>query len=56
MVVLEGRILLEIEDSTPIVLDQGDSAYYASTRRHRWSNHGDQAARVISVATPPTNL
>jgi len=56
VVVLEGRILLEIEDSTPIVLDQGDSAYYDSTRRHRWSNLGDQVARVISVATPPTNL
>jgi transcriptional regulator with XRE-family HTH domain len=56
MVVLEGRILLEIEHSTPIVLDQGDSAYYDSSRRHRWSNLGDRVARVISVATPPTSL
>ncbi len=41
---------------TPIVLDQGDSAYYDSSRRHRWSNLGDRVARVISVATPPTSL
>jgi len=56
MIVIEGRILLEIENSTPIVLDQGDSAYYESTRRHRWSNLGDGVARVVSIATPPTNL
>jgi transcriptional regulator with XRE-family HTH domain len=56
VVVLEGRILVEIEGSTPIVLDRGDSAYYDSTRRHRWSNLGDDVARVLSVATPPTNL
>jgi len=56
MVVLEGRILLEIEGSTPVVLDQGDSAYYEATRRHRWTNIGDRLARVLSVATPPTNL
>lgn len=56
MVVLEGRVLLEIEGSTPVVLDQGDSAYYESTRRHRWTNIGDSLARVLSVATPPTNL
>ncbi len=56
MVVLDGRVLLEIEGSTPVVLDRGDSAYYDSTRRHRWSNIGDEHARVLSVATPPTNL
>ena len=56
MLVVEGRVLLEIENSTPIVLDQGDSAYYESTRRHRWTNLGDGPARIISVATPPTNL
>ncbi len=56
VVVLDGRILLEIEGSAPVVLDKGDSAYYESTRRHRWSNIGDDIARVVSVATPPTNL
>jgi quercetin dioxygenase-like cupin family protein len=56
MVVLEGRVLLEIEGSTPVVLERGDSAYYDATRRHRWSNLGDTVARIISVATPPTNL
>jgi transcriptional regulator with XRE-family HTH domain len=56
MVVLDGRVLLEVEGSTPVVLDRGDSAYYESTRRHRWSNLGDSVARIFSVATPPTNL
>lgn len=54
VLVLEGRILLELEGSTPIVLDRGDCAYYEGTRSHRWSNIGDGIARVLSVGTPPT--
>jgi mannose-6-phosphate isomerase-like protein (cupin superfamily) len=54
--VLEGRILLELGGSAPVVLDRGDCAYYEGMRRHRWSNIGDGIARVLSVATPPTNL
>jgi transcriptional regulator with XRE-family HTH domain len=54
VVVLEGRILLELEDSEPIVLERGDCAYYEGTRSHRWSNIGDGIARVLSVGTPPT--
>lgn len=56
VVVLEGRVLLDIEGATPVVLERGDSAYYDSTRRHRWTNIGEGIARVLSVATPPTNL
>jgi transcriptional regulator with XRE-family HTH domain len=56
VVVLEGRILLELDGSAPVVLDRGDCAYYEGMRRHRWSNIGDGIARVLSVATPPTNL
>ena len=56
VVVLEGRILLELEDSAPIVLDRGDCAYYEGTRSHRWSNVGDGIARVLSVGTPPTSF
>jgi transcriptional regulator with XRE-family HTH domain len=56
VIVLEGRILLELEGSTPIVLDRGDCAYYEGTRSHRWSNIGDGIARVLSVGTPPTSV
>ena len=44
LVMLEGRVLLELEGSTPIVLERGDCAYYASTRQHRCSNIGDDVA------------
>jgi transcriptional regulator with XRE-family HTH domain len=52
LVVLGGRVLLELEGSTPIVLERGDCAYYASTRQHRCSNIGDDVARMLSVTTP----
>lgn len=51
VVVLEGRVLLELKDSTPVVLERGDSAYYESDRPHRWSNVGEGLARVLSVST-----
>jgi transcriptional regulator with XRE-family HTH domain len=44
VVVLEGRVLLEIEGSVPVALDRGDAAYYESTHPHRWSNIGDGIA------------
>jgi quercetin dioxygenase-like cupin family protein len=56
VVVLEGRVLLEIEGSAPVALDRGDAAYYESTHPHRWSNIGDGIARLLSVASPPSNL
>jgi transcriptional regulator with XRE-family HTH domain len=55
MVVLEGRVLLELQGSPPVLLDVGDSAYYESDRPHRWSNAGDSLARVLSVSTPPSS-
>jgi len=56
VLVLEGRVLLELEDAAPIVLDRGDCAYYEGSRSHRWSNIGDGIARVLSVGTPPTSV
>jgi transcriptional regulator with XRE-family HTH domain len=53
LVVLEGRVLLELQGSPPVVLDVGDSAYYESDRPHRWSNAGDGHARVLSVSAAP---
>jgi quercetin dioxygenase-like cupin family protein len=56
MVVLEGRVLLELQGSPPVVLEMGDSAYYESDRPHRWSNVGKSLARVLSVSAPPSSL
>lgn len=56
VLVLEGRLLLEVEGSTPVVLERGDSAYYDAPHPHRWSNIDEGVTRVISVATPPTTL
>jgi quercetin dioxygenase-like cupin family protein len=53
VVVLDGRVLLELEGSAPIVLDRDESAYYESDRPHRWSNAGKGIARVLSVSTQP---
>jgi quercetin dioxygenase-like cupin family protein/DNA-binding Xre family transcriptional regulator len=53
VIVLEGRMRLELEGSPPIMLERGDCAYYESTRPHRWTNDGDTLARLLSVSTPP---
>jgi transcriptional regulator with XRE-family HTH domain len=55
MVVLEGRVLLELQGSPPVVLEVGDSADYDSDRPHRWSNAGEGLARVLSVSAPPSS-
>lgn len=54
LVVLEGELLLEIEDSPPETLGVGDSAYYSADRPHRFSNpSGDDPLRLICVDSPP---
>ena len=35
-------------------LREGDSFYFASNMKHRWSNPGKQEAWVLWVNTPPT--
>jgi transcriptional regulator with XRE-family HTH domain len=56
VVVLEGRLLVELDDCPPVVLERGDCAYYDATRAHRWSNLHDGITRTLSVASPPTSL
>lgn len=53
VLVLEGRCELTIEGSSPVTLERGDSAYYASARGHRWANAGTGILRLVSVASPP---
>jgi quercetin dioxygenase-like cupin family protein len=51
--VIEGSLELELAGSETIVLREGDSAYYASTREHRYRNVADGRSRVFVVLSPP---
>jgi transcriptional regulator with XRE-family HTH domain len=50
--VLEGSIALIFEDAEPIVLNEGDSAYYSAKRPHKYKNVGDRHARALHVRSP----
>jgi transcriptional regulator with XRE-family HTH domain len=52
VLVLEGRLRLELEGSAPVELGRGDSAYYDSRRPARWTNVGRGLARVVAVSGP----
>jgi quercetin dioxygenase-like cupin family protein len=51
--VVEGTIRLEIEGREPVVLDQGDSAYYQGDQRHAHVNVGDTPATFCGAVSPP---
>jgi transcriptional regulator with XRE-family HTH domain len=51
--VLEGRICLEVEGHEPVVLEQGDGAYYRADRPHRLTTIDSESASVLAVASPP---
>lgn len=50
--VLEGAIALTFEGEAPIVLEVGDSAGFSARRPHKYSNDGDQIARVMHARSP----
>jgi transcriptional regulator with XRE-family HTH domain len=50
--VLEGSLELIFEDAEPIVLNEGDSAYYSAKRPHKYRNAGNGLARAIHVRSP----
>ena len=50
--VLEGAIALIFDGDEPIILDEGDSAYYSAKRPHKYENVGARPARVIHVRSP----
>lgn len=52
--VLEGNITLELENSEPLHLRKGDSAYFYADRPHSYRNSGKRIARFLTVAHPPT--
>jgi quercetin dioxygenase-like cupin family protein len=44
-VVLEGTVVLELDDGAEVTLHPGDTVVQNGTR-HRWHNAGDSTARV----------
>jgi transcriptional regulator with XRE-family HTH domain len=52
--ILEGSLVLEVEDAGRFLLDEGDCAYYDSSRGHAYKNVGSGAARILAVVTPPS--
>ena len=55
LLVLDGKLRLELEGAEPRVLEQGDTAYYPAERPHLLSNASKSAPlRVLCVDTPPT--
>jgi transcriptional regulator with XRE-family HTH domain len=52
--ILRGSLEIRLENSEPARLREGDSFYFESNMRHRWSNPGTREAVVLWVNTPPT--
>jgi len=44
-VVLDGTIILELDDGAQVTLNLGDTVVQNGTR-HRWKNPGDEPARL----------
>jgi DNA-binding transcriptional MerR regulator/quercetin dioxygenase-like cupin family protein len=52
--VLHGSLEIVLEGGEPTLLRAGDSFYFASNMRHRWTNRGKREVSVLWVNTPPT--
>jgi quercetin dioxygenase-like cupin family protein len=54
VVVLQGRLELELEGVDPIRLGKGDSAYFTATRPHTYRNIATGVSRALAVTSPPS--
>lgn len=52
--VLSGSLEITLEGGEPSMLRAGDSFYFASNVRHRWTNRGKREVLVLWINTPPT--
>jgi DNA-binding transcriptional MerR regulator/quercetin dioxygenase-like cupin family protein len=52
--ILRGNLEIALEGGEPAHLREGDSFYFASDMKHRWSNPGKHESWVLWVNTPPT--
>ncbi|MEX2375353.1 MAG: cupin domain-containing protein [Dehalococcoidia bacterium] len=53
VMILEGKVLMEMTGREPITLRKGDSAYYDSERGHTFTNLADGNALLLMASTPP---
>ncbi len=51
--VLEGRVVLEIEGRGPENVRKGECFYFPADRPHRLHNPGKRTARILWVVSPP---
>ncbi|RST86223.1 XRE family transcriptional regulator [Aquibium carbonis] len=49
LVVLEGAVTVHLEGRDPVVLQQGDSIYFDSSRGHLYASSGETDARILVV-------
>jgi XRE family transcriptional regulator, regulator of sulfur utilization len=54
MYVLQGSISLEFLDAEPIILREGDSAYFDAIRPHLYRNAADEPSSFLTISTPRT--
>ena len=52
--VLDGELNVWLDDTEHFHAVEGDTLYFKSTQRHRWSNPGSVPSRLLWVNTPPT--
>jgi len=55
ILILEGQLDVWLDNYEHYHLVDGDTLYFRSAQRHRWSNHGERLARVLWANTPPTD-
>jgi len=53
LLVLEGRVIVQLADRDDVLLDQGDSLYFDSGRGHLYASALDAPARILVVCTQP---
>lgn len=51
--VLEGELEVYIDENI-YVLNEGDSLYFLSTKKHKFKNKSNSICKVLWVVTPPT--
>lgn len=51
LMVLEGRVRVQLEEREDVVLDQGESLYFDSGRGHLYASALDAPARILVVCT-----
>lgn len=52
--VLDGSLLVWLDEVERFDLGAGDTLYFSSEQAHRWQNQGDTPTRLLWVNTPPT--